>query len=173
MPVLFTGKPAGHAYGSVYGGPIGAILTPQLQSMEHSQTLPYASSLCGACYEVCPVKINIPEILIHLRRRVSRTEAMPFQRTHRDANGLFRASNSSRFSAAQKLIRIGQWPFEREGKLENPPGMLRAWTAARDLPQSEAVVSVNGGPSDRNGNRMSGAREEVYEEYVSPLAIRR
>ena len=60
----------GHAYGSVYGGPIGAILTPQLQSMEHSQTLPYASSLCGACYEVCPVKINIPEILVHLRSRV-------------------------------------------------------------------------------------------------------
>ena len=60
----------GHAYGSIYSGPIGAILTPQLQSMEHSQSLPYASSLCGACYEVCPVKINIPEILIHLRRRI-------------------------------------------------------------------------------------------------------
>src|SRR5260370_35307425 len=57
----------GHAYGSVYQGPIGAILTPQLQSMEHSQSLPYASSLGGACYEVCPVKINIPEGLIHLR----------------------------------------------------------------------------------------------------------
>ena len=60
----------GHAYGSIYSGPIGAILTPQLQSMEHSTSLPYASSLCGACYEVCPVKINIPEILIHLRRRI-------------------------------------------------------------------------------------------------------
>ena len=60
----------GHAYGSIYSGPIGAILTPQLQSMEHSQSLPYASSLCGACYEVCPVKIDIPEILIHLRRKI-------------------------------------------------------------------------------------------------------
>ena len=60
----------GHAYGSIYSGPIGAILTPQLHSMEHSQSLPYASSLCGACYEVCPVKINIPEILIHLRQRL-------------------------------------------------------------------------------------------------------
>src|SRR5262249_17771424 len=56
----------GHAYGSVYSGPIGAILSPQLQSLKHSQSLPYASSLCGACYEACPVKINIPEILIHL-----------------------------------------------------------------------------------------------------------
>ena len=60
----------GHAYGSVYAGPIGAILTPQLQKMEHGESLPYASSLCGACYEVCPVKINIPEVLIHLRNRV-------------------------------------------------------------------------------------------------------
>src|SRR6201987_5314584 len=60
----------GHAYGSVYAGPIGAILTPQLQQMHHAQSLPYASSLCGACYEVCPVKINIPEVLIHLRNKV-------------------------------------------------------------------------------------------------------
>ena len=58
----------GHAYGSVYPGPIGAILTPQLERMKHAQSLPYASSLCGACYEVCPVKINIPEVLIELRR---------------------------------------------------------------------------------------------------------
>ena len=60
----------GHAYGSVYAGPIGAILTPQLMEMHHAQSLPYASSLCGACYEVCPVKINIPEVLIHLRHKV-------------------------------------------------------------------------------------------------------
>ena len=60
----------GHAYGSVYAGPIGAILTPQLMEMHHAQSLPYASSLCGACYEVCPVKINIPEVLIHLRNKV-------------------------------------------------------------------------------------------------------
>lgn len=64
----------GHAYGSVYAGPIGAILTPQLQRMEHGQSLPYASSLCGACYEVCPVKIDIPEVLIHLRNKVVKRE---------------------------------------------------------------------------------------------------
>ena len=60
----------GHAYESVYAGPIGAILTPQLQSMKEGRSLPYASSLCGACYQVCPVKINIPEVLIHLRGKV-------------------------------------------------------------------------------------------------------
>lgn len=60
----------GHAYESVYPGPIGAILTPQLIGLEHAATLPYASTLCGACYEVCPVKINIPEVLVHLRGEV-------------------------------------------------------------------------------------------------------
>jgi ferredoxin len=64
----------GHAYGSVYPGPIGAILTPQLMQMHHAQTLPYASSLCGACYEVCPVKINIPEVLLELRSQVVNQE---------------------------------------------------------------------------------------------------
>ncbi len=65
----------GHAYGSVYGGPIGAILTPQLMRMEHAQSLPYASSLCGACYEVCPVKINIPKSSSSSARRRSTRSA--------------------------------------------------------------------------------------------------
>ncbi len=64
----------GHAYGSVYPGPIGAILTPQLMQMQYAQSLPYASSLCGACYEVCPVKINIPEVLLDLRAQVTDQE---------------------------------------------------------------------------------------------------
>ena len=66
----------GHAYGSTYPGPIGAILSPQLTGItsEQNASLPYASSLCGACYQVCPVKINIPEILVHLRDRDVRTQ---------------------------------------------------------------------------------------------------
>src|SRR4029077_10489021 len=65
-------RTGGHAYNSVYPGPIGAILTPQLAGVENAGCLPYASTLCGACYDVCPVKINIPEVLIHLRGRVVR-----------------------------------------------------------------------------------------------------
>src|SRR6202023_3050189 len=65
-------RTGGHAYGSVYPGPIGAILTPQLLGVNRAKTLPYASTLCGACYEVCPVKINIPEVLLHLRGKVTR-----------------------------------------------------------------------------------------------------
>src|SRR5690625_3463999 len=66
-------RTGGHAYGSTYPGPIGAILSPQMTGMhgpdDPNSTLPYASSLCGACYDVCPVKINIPEILVHLRAK--------------------------------------------------------------------------------------------------------
>src|SRR5256885_6795339 len=60
----------GHAYGSVYPGPIGAIVTPQLFGLAQSSALPYASSLCGACRDVCPVKIDIPAVLLHLRAQV-------------------------------------------------------------------------------------------------------
>ena len=67
-------RTGGHAYESVYPGPIGAILTPQLAGLHAAPTLPFASSLCGACLEVCPVKIDIPTVLVHLRGRVVREE---------------------------------------------------------------------------------------------------
>jgi L-lactate dehydrogenase complex protein LldF len=123
----------GHAYGSVYGGPIGAILTPQLQSMEHSQSLPYASSLCGACYEVCPVKINIPEILVHLRGKVVENGDAPFTERMAMKVAAFALDDSSHLKAMQKLGRIAQRPFERNGVIKNLPGFLGGWTAVRDL----------------------------------------
>src|SRR4029077_15559162 len=61
----------GHAYGSVYAGPIGAVITPQLIGLGKAAQLPYASSLCGACREVCPVKIDIPELLLYLRGEIT------------------------------------------------------------------------------------------------------
>jgi L-lactate dehydrogenase complex protein LldF len=124
----------GHAYGSVYGGPIGAILTPQLQSMEYSQSLPYASSLCGACYEVCPVKINIPEILIHLRAKVVEGGGAPLVERIGMAAAAFSFTNGDRLAVAQKLARFAQIPFEHDGNLNRLPGMMGAWTAFRDLP---------------------------------------
>ncbi len=123
----------GHAYGSVYGGPIGAILTPQLQGMRHSQSLPYASSLCGACYEVCPVKINIPEVLVHLRAKIVEQGAAPLSERLAMKAAAFALGSSSRLSAAQKLTRIAQVPFQHNGVIEHLPGMLSGWTAVRDL----------------------------------------
>jgi L-lactate dehydrogenase complex protein LldF len=123
----------GHAYGSVYGGPIGAILTPQLQGMQHSQSLPYASSLCGACYEVCPVKINIPEILVHLRAKAVEQNYEPWQQNLGMKAAAWALASGSRLEIAQKLARAMQWPFEHEGTLQHLPGMLANWTAFRDL----------------------------------------
>jgi len=124
----------GHAYGSVYGGPIGAILTPQLQSMEHSQTLPYASSLCGACYEVCPVKINIPEILVHLRNKVVEQGDAPWEEKIAMKAAAYVLDSPERLERARNLGRIAQKPFVKNGVISHLPGGLDAWTAVRDLP---------------------------------------
>ncbi|MGB7548606.1 MAG: LutB/LldF family L-lactate oxidation iron-sulfur protein [Terracidiphilus sp.] len=129
----------GHAYESVYAGPIGAILTPQLHSMKEGRSLPYASSLCGACYEVCPVKINIPEVLIHLRGKVVEQD----QKTLGGALGLwnigmkaaaFLFADSRRFSLAQHLGQIGQKVVvSKNGFIEHLPLLLSGWTQTRDL----------------------------------------
>jgi L-lactate dehydrogenase complex protein LldF len=133
----------GHAYGSVYAGPIGAILTPQLMEMHHAQSLPYASSLCGACYEVCPVKINIPEVLIHLRHKVveQQTEGLnilahPEAIALKAAGLVFRSEGA--FRASQKLGRVAEFPLSRKdaegvGWIDWLPGMLGGWTEVRDL----------------------------------------
>lgn len=123
----------GHAYGSIYSGPIGAILTPQLHSMEHAQSLPYASSLCGACYEVCPVKINIPEILIQLRNQVVEEGGAPLTERIGMRAARFALSGPGRLGLAQELARIAQRPFEHDGTITSLPGMLAGWTAVRDL----------------------------------------
>jgi L-lactate dehydrogenase complex protein LldF len=128
----------GHAYGSIYSGPIGAILSPQLQSLEHSRSLPYASTLCGACYEVCPVKINIPEILIHLRGRIVREEQTSLSGKLSAENIAMQMAaaafqSRSRYEAAQRLARMGQTIFRRDGQLVNLPGMAGGWTRFRDL----------------------------------------
>jgi L-lactate dehydrogenase complex protein LldF len=124
----------GHAYGSVYSGPIGAILTPQLQSLEHSRSLPYASSLCGACYEVCPVKINIPEILIYLRHKLVDAGHAPLGERLGMKAAAAAFSGPSMLSAAHTTARLASGPFERDGYLRGLPGPLAAWLKTRDLP---------------------------------------
>ncbi|HZU66960.1 MAG TPA: LutB/LldF family L-lactate oxidation iron-sulfur protein [Ktedonobacteraceae bacterium] len=123
----------GHAYSSVYPGPIGAILTPQLLGIERAKSLPYASSLCGACYEVCPVKINIPEVLLHLRGEVTRhaSPLNPEALVMRELAYIF--ASQQRYERAQRLARRGQGIFVRQGVINHLPGMLSGWTAARDL----------------------------------------
>jgi L-lactate dehydrogenase complex protein LldF len=129
----------GHAYGSVYPGPIGAILTPQLMQMHHAQTLPFASSLCGACYEVCPVKINIPEVLLELRSQVVNQERGQVKKVFdpmylglRIANLIF--ARAWIFHTAQFFGRFGLGFFTRkDGWIHSLPSVGGKWTQTRDL----------------------------------------
>jgi L-lactate dehydrogenase complex protein LldF len=120
-------RTGGHAYESIYPGPIGAILTPQLRGLENAPTLPWASSLCGACYEVCPVKIDIPSILVHLRGRVVR-ETKAEGLSERAAMGAMARVFSSRrtYEAAQRMAKLGRGPLASAA--------LRPWTRSRELP---------------------------------------
>jgi L-lactate dehydrogenase complex protein LldF len=118
-------RTGGHAYGSVYPGPIGAILTPQLIGIENAPSLPFASSLCGACYEVCPVKIDIPRVLLHLRARAVETSAPRSERVvMRLLGGIF--ANRAAFALAERAGALLQPFVQRRGP-------LAAWTRTRDL----------------------------------------
>jgi L-lactate dehydrogenase complex protein LldF len=124
-------RTGGHAYDSVYPGPIGAILTPQLHELREGATLPWASSLCGACYEVCPVKIDIPSVLVHLRGRVVREAKGGGPGAERATMKLVAQAFGSRrrYEAAQRLARLGNGPLARL-----PVGPLGRWREARELP---------------------------------------
>ena len=100
-------RTGGHAYNSVYPGPIGAILTPQLVGVEHAASLPYASSLCGACYEVCPVKINIPEVLVHLRTRAVAQSGFNMEKLAMGA-AIRMFDDPGLLETAQKIARVAQ-----------------------------------------------------------------
>src|SRR5205823_13620319 len=109
-------RTGGHAYGSVYPGPNGAILVPPLAGLENAASLPFASSLCGACYEVCPVKIDIPNVLLHLRAKAVEAKASRTERTlMRLAAWTF--GSGRRFALAQRAARLLQRPALRAGLL--------------------------------------------------------
>ena len=117
----------GQAYESVYPGPIGAVLSPQLFGLDVHPTLPWASSLCGACYDACPVKIEIPSLLVHLRGRVVREQKSrlaPEALAMRTVASVFRSQ--VRYERAQKLARLGRGPIAKAA--------LPGWTAMRELP---------------------------------------
>jgi L-lactate dehydrogenase complex protein LldF len=125
-------RTGGHAYGSVYPGPIGAILTPQLVGIENAASLPFASTLCGACYDACPVKIDIPTVLLHLRSQAVRAKAAPAERVMmRGLAWLF--GSRARFALAQRLGRLAQRALVRNGTIRRLPPPLAPWTNTRDL----------------------------------------
>ena len=141
----------GHAYGSVYPGPIGAVITPQLIGYSKARQLPYASSLCGACREVCPVKIDIPELLLHLRAEITDGSTSDLKKRRKFSESIaFRLygyfwSSERRYRFGIKTVRLFQKLMTRRGKIGKagrvissivPP--LGAWTDQRDAPSLAA-----------------------------------
>ena len=141
-------RAGGHAYGSTYPGPIGAILSPQLSGIEaaHNNSLPYASSLCGACYEVCPVKINFPEVLVHLRakdveskhavREFEGNKKAPFSQMDGMMLGAKKLFTSGKMmSIAERGLPMSRLISGRKHKISAVPGIIGGWTAYRDIPE--------------------------------------
>ncbi len=136
-------RAGGHSYGSTYPGPIGAILSPQMTGMEGvdnpNSTLPYASSLCGACYDVCPVKINIPEILVHLRSRDVDERRGSKGRFHGTWDVAMRSmsrlmSSPRAYDAAVRSSGL-VGAVKRRGNITSLPlPVMKDWTEFRDLP---------------------------------------
>jgi len=131
-------RTGGHAYGSVYPGPIGAVLSPQLTGVEDNASLPYASTLCGACYDVCPVAIDIPQMLVHLRSRVVEAKRassrVPSAEQAVMASAAFVMDSPARWTAALRAARLGRLLGGRRRKISALPPPLSAWTGTRDAP---------------------------------------
>ncbi|MFC5379446.1 lactate utilization protein B [Aquipuribacter nitratireducens] len=135
-------RTGGHAYGSVYPGPIGAVLSPQLTGVtdDASASLPFASSLCGACFDACPVRIDIPSILVHMRAQAVDAHARDVDHVAERAGmatvaWLFR--DPRRLRLAQRLSRLAGLLARLQGHprhLSWLPGPGRSWTRTRDLP---------------------------------------
>ncbi|RRR74306.1 MAG: iron-sulfur cluster-binding protein [Candidatus Viridilinea halotolerans] len=125
----------GHAYGGVYSGPIGAVLTPLLQpDLLDVHMLPQASSLCGACQEVCPVRIAIPDLLLRLRADAVRAgKAHPLERAAIYAYTTT-MKNPRLYRASGRAARIGARFLTRKGRIRRLPPPLHLWTKSRDFP---------------------------------------
>ena len=128
-------KIGGHAYGSVYPGPIGALITPLFQGLEKFKDLPQASSLCGACYEACPVKINIPKHLINMRRDIVNSHINGFweRMIYRLWAWMYKSPFRYRLASwVQKADLRGR--AAGTGWVSNLPSIASGWTQIRDMP---------------------------------------
>ncbi len=133
-------KVGGHSYGWVYSGPIGAVVSPMLTSLPDAKDLPYASSLCGACREVCPVRIDIPRMLLHMRSDLA--EGGPHSGSPRASLAERLTMKAWRLAVARpwmlrlanRLARLAQRPLVKDGRLRKLPPPLSAWTRHRTFP---------------------------------------
>ncbi|MET7502914.1 lactate utilization protein B [Streptomyces microflavus] len=129
-------RTGGHAYGSTYPGPIGAVLTPQLAGMhaaddDPNSSLPYASSLCGACFDACPVKIDIPSLLVELRHQnTEQSGTTPEKLAMRAAAAVMK--RPALYAGAQKAAGLGRLVAGRDGTISRLPPPFAGWSDSRD-----------------------------------------
>ncbi|MFF0493722.1 LutB/LldF family L-lactate oxidation iron-sulfur protein [Nocardia sp. NPDC004068] len=137
-------RTGGHAYGSIYPGPIGAILSPQLTGIggadDPNASLPYASTLCGACFDACPVRIDIPSILVHLRAEHVDTQrhGLPGGQDLAMKGAAWAMSSESRFATAARALGAGRALAGSDRRISALPWPGSRWTASRDLPAPPA-----------------------------------
>ena len=137
-------RTGGHAYGSIYPGPIGAILSPQLTGTrghdDPNASLPYASTLCGACFDACPVRIDIPSILVHLRAKQVDSErgGLPSGQDIAMKAAAWAMTSPRRFRWAEKALAAGRVVANTDGRITTMPWPASKWTASRDIPEPPA-----------------------------------
>jgi L-lactate dehydrogenase complex protein LldF len=131
-------RAGGHAYGSVYPGPIGAVLTPQLTGIsgpeDPNASLPYASTLCGACFDACPVRIDIPHLLVQQRAASVASHTRPTGQDLAMRAAAAAMSSPGRFAAAERALGAGRLLAGRKGRITSLPWPMSRWTASRDAP---------------------------------------
>jgi L-lactate dehydrogenase complex protein LldF len=175
-------RTGGHAYGSTYPGPIGAILSPLLTGItaEENNSLPYASSLCGACYDACPVKINIPDILVHLRGEDVDSKRgkkrLPSQMDLGMKAASWALSSGKNLGLVEKALPLGRLAAGPDKKITKLPGIAAGWAQSRDIPappsqsfrqwwNKEHHGPESGGtPADNQNNAQDNARDNAQDK---------
>jgi L-lactate dehydrogenase complex protein LldF len=131
-------KIGGHAYGSVYSGPIGSIITPAFAGLEKAKDLPFASTLCGACREICPVRIDIPRILLKLRSDWSEQKGTAGGPSLVEKLAMklwsFSMRHRSTYNFVFRIAAVFQGPLSEDGKIKHLPFAFGGWTEYRDFP---------------------------------------
>src|SRR5262249_4507248 len=155
----------GHAYGTVYPGPIGSVVTPELAGLAVAKDLPFASSLCGACREVCPVRINIPHMLLALRRNWSQQSS---SRLERAAMTLWSMTmrHPLLYRMAFKVASIIGGPMSEEGWIKQMPLVFSGWTSNRDFPRIAPRSFSSRGRDLRESSGCPTPANRSYNEFV-------
>jgi L-lactate dehydrogenase complex protein LldF len=152
-------RTGGHAYGSVYPGLIGAILSPQLTGTtghdDPNASLPYASTLCGACFEACPVLIDIPSILVHLRAAQVDSErgGLPSGQDLAMKAAGWAMGSASRFELAEKALGAGRLIAGKDHSIRRLPWPASKWTGSRDIPEPPAETFRQWWARNRDADR--------------------